>query len=431
MVIKKKNFIEILVIYYLIFMCLFSPRIGFQVFWNLSLFAVLLCLLYLDKDFKKVLVKRKTGHLFFSALFLFCFIVNITSTKETQFLFRNIRSMSYSMCIVLIVSCLFASEKKNLIVLLRTSFSFFNLVGVANLIVLTLQEQYRGFLMPSSWMEQNSYYPDLCAGLFGFNGTHDLTSFFSFLVVLNMYTAFCAENRAKRRTGILIYTGLLVLWMMILSTKNDNIGFIVVVAFFVASFIVLNAIWEGKLKRQSFIRFFITVFLLLFVTIVVFSFDNSVGDFINDTVLFKINKLIHATGETAMGSDERLAIVRVAFGNGYAWTVGLGLGSHYWTADSAAFLGFSGFGQNSISSFITLGGVGFYMLVCIWYSWVLWTACNEKKDKLFFFFILISIIVLSIYTIIFINPISMFWYALIVMVFIVLKKSKRRGVSFE
>ena len=218
----------------------------------------------------------------------------------------------------------------------------------------------------------------------------------------------------------------MTIWMIILSIQNENVAFLGMYALFLAIYMVFYINEKYKISFQAMTKYLKYIILFIVFALVLFVIPAS-REFIEDSFFNKIEQIFMPDVSNANGSNERLAIVLYALQSGYGIT-GIGLGTHGWIASTSegGFLGFNHFGLNSISSFITLGGVPFYVICVLVYSWLL---CNiSMEDRTLFWFVAIAIIVVasSIYTVIFTSYISVIWLALSVVVF-AMTKSRLKG----
>jgi cation transport ATPase len=119
-----------------------------------------------------------------------------------------------------------------------------------------------------------------------------------------------------------------------------------------------------------------------------------------------------ANASDTNGSNERLAIVAVAFQKGFGWHLGKGIGSWQWS--KSGLLGFRHFGLNSIYAFVTLGGIWFYICYTFAYAWILTKICKRRINSKFYYIItIICIVIVSIFTVIFTSTTSTIWLSMI------------------
>ena len=154
--------------------------------------------------------------------------------------------------------------------------------------------------------------------------------------------------------------------------------------------------------------------------ILITAYIPTINKYVEKEVYGKIDSVINATSTDALGSNERLAIVKYSFEHDFGKNNGLGLG--VWPFTQPNFLGFQHFGLSSIGSIISLCGIWFYLFLLLFYAYVFST--NEKKSlitKIDFIIVILITVALSIYTVLFISALITFWFALI---FTVLNKCK-------
>ena len=155
---------------------------------------------------------------------------------DKGFLGSNFRSILYGFFALLLIQLLASTD--GLFAVLRRNLNLINLFGIFNLIVTTIQVFFiHGFFIKNEWMENNPFYEDLCCGLFGSNATHEMTYFFCFWMLLNIYEAFCI-SKPKRKCKLCFFVVSMTIWMWILSAYNDNVAFLGIYAMFIVIYIM-------------------------------------------------------------------------------------------------------------------------------------------------------------------------------------------------
>ena len=360
-------------------------------------------------------------------LLLFSFLVcfNIICTGKLDRAIINLCKLFGGIAIVMLISLMCCEKDNGAYRLLNKMHSIIELFGLLNLIVLTCQVNIHGFMIKSRWLDENPYYPDLCAGIFGFNATHELTFFFIFWMIYDIYYALFILKALKRCIQLL-FVVLMSFWMLLLSTKNDNMALFGIYAFVLFAFLIMYEKWKHDIgRRVGFLKFFPLLGGLFLVVIL----NPTINEFIHNQVFRRLSDILSAVNNPdAIGSAERLAIVQAALKHGGGWGYGLGIGAYDWTGKGEQVLGFMHFGINSISSFITLGGIGFYIVCDLMISWFLWRTDKNTKDYLYFVFVIIFITVGSIYTAIFTSYVTLTWSALLIVVFSMMKNKIQRKI---
>lgn len=196
--------------------------------------------------------------------------------------------------------------------------------------------------------------------------------------------------------------------MIILSESNDNIAFYILLP------ITLIVLWlvkhQEKIKSfsDSFFRIIKITLIIIILGIVLINIPY-IKDIFHETVSEKIEMLFSNAGNTrVVGGSERFAIFFNALNQGYGWQFGKGLGYTTWFGGKT--IGFAHFGLSDIGSFTTLGGIWFYLLFCCLYS-AIGAKLITRKNKMNFLYalVLIYILVITIYSNVFVVTMSALW----------------------
>ena len=281
---------------------------------------------------------------------------------------------------------------------MKSAFWIFNIWGFLNMLVLSLQVNIKGFMMPLQWLSMNRYYEDLCAGLFGYNGTHRLGLYMTFLFLYNLYIAEFETPQKRKRKKLYIYNFVLLVWHFILSTQNDNMTIYILTALFFISYIFMDLHWRNHSLLVNMSKWGKYI-LIGFLTVLLFFTIPSTREFVIDGVIERIMKLTTVTASTGSGSTERLSIILYSFENGFGCGLGRGIG--YWPIggdfEANSSVGFRHFGLSSMSSIIYLMGLWFYIFFLIWVSKIYQSLC-KKNDILCFVVIFLIMFFLTFYT---------------------------------
>lgn len=419
-----KNFRQLAVLF-LLFVGMFGGYLEKPSILRYALVVFLVFLCITNPYVKRNLRNNINGLFLLLFLLAAVIVVNVLIHDNSGALGNNLLALLYGFCVLLMVLLLSTCDSYGIFNTLDRYLFFINLFGVINLVVVTIQIFFvHGFLMRPEWLLRNSFYEDLCCGLFGYNATHEMTYFFCFWMLLNLYEAFC-NAQPKRKRKLLVFVVCMSAWMIVISTQNDNVAFLGIYAMFLVLYILYYVGNRYKLSAKAVMKY-LRYFLLLVAVVALLFIVPQTREFIVDDLIYRLNLILAPDVANANGSNERLAIVIYALQQGYGLT-GIGLGAHGWVASAdVGFLGFNHFGLNSISSFITLGGVPFYVLYVLLYSWLLWRMDTHNRNWLWFMAIILIVAVSSLYTVIFTSYISAIWMALSVVVFI-MTKHKLKG----
>lgn len=403
----------------LIIMGMFSKYLECENICMYILTLLFICLIFFNKTFRRTLQQNGVGLFLGGTILCIYILLNVMFTNETLCLESNLTRLLYILCVLLVISVLTMNKNGILRGIFDNCFVLINAFGLISQIVLTLQVNIYGFMIKDSWLAINSYYADLCDGLFGLNGTHEMTYFFCFLVLYNFYYSKYRVKKRKRKIILKLYNLILIIWMAFLSTKNDNLAFAFIIALMLGTYALMSAIWEEKKLPIKIIKYTI---LTICVLVIIFSIP-AVNTFINEILLERLNLMfVGLNSSNALGSNERIGIVRYALESEFGWSFGIGLGSYRWVANAGEYvMGFTHFGLNSISAFVMLGGMPFYILYVYFYSWIIWKMGKQKNDYLFLVIVILHVVVASFYTIIFISLVSSIWFCLSMSLFALTK----------
>ena len=403
----------------ILFVGMFSGYLGSLALLRYSL-PVLIFWCCLSLSIRNNLKKILKSSCFLVLLFSIITIINVIMFGDNGFLGSNLRAILYGFIALLLIQLLSSSELYNIFSVLEKGLTLINFFGVFNLIVTTIQIFFiHGFLIRSEWMESNPFYEDLCCGLFGNNSTHEMTYFFCFWMLLNIYEAFCV-SKPRRKWKLCVFIVSMTIWMWALSAYNDNVAFLGIYAMLVVIYIMYYTNIKYGVFVEILAKYTKYIVMICMGAVILLSIPVS-QDYIINVFFDKIGRITQFKISDVNGSNERLAIVAYALQNGYGMT-GIGLGTHCWLGSvEENYLGFAHFGLNSISSFIMLGGIPFYSIWVLIYSWLLWKLNLDERGKIWFVAIILIVIVSSIYTVIFTSYVSAIWLALSIVVFAMTK----------
>ncbi len=395
---------------YLLIRMLFSKYAINSLIWDMAFFTIstLFLIKYVARNIKgSRLVKE---FIFACVVLLIVFGINIYYTGSSQYWVENYFDLLKNNYIVVVLVCMIIVNRSKFVECLESSFFFLNAFGVLNLIIVTLQELFHGFMIRADLLALNGYYPDLCAGFFGFNGTHRMTYFYCFLTIYDLYMI--KYRKKSNRKFYLIYIPLMVVWNIIVSKGNENTSFVAVLILYLILYYANIAYVQNGLMSVRFLRKLIYPLFGLFFLIYAYSLNisgSSKGKLIN-----KINLALHANGNDARGGSERIGIIVQSFYDGVALRMGYGVGKNKWLGNTHRFVGFRHFGISSASSFIALGGVLFYLVVCIIVlRWINKTYLLSNRS-LFCLTTATVLILSTLYTDIITNDLTIFWLTMYV-----------------
>lgn len=400
---------------YILFVGTLSGYIEHKRIWSICSLAILVLLLITDRDFAKGL-KKNLGVFITGIILLLYYCLNMIATYEILGGIKNLLVLIGGFSCLLILLGLSWSKNKNLGYFLNSSFGFINVIGTINLIVVTAQIFIHGFMIKQQWMEDNLFYEDLCCGLFGYNATHELTIYFTFWMIYNLYFALLVNKSRSKRNRIIIYSASMFIWMLFISIKSDNMGIFMVFLAFIASYSLVLVSSKNKNLVKKIMSYSKYIVLGILVIIILLSIP-SINKYVNEDIAVRVYDTFFKVDSNAKGSAERVAILRVFLERGYGLSLGLGVGKFDWTTSyNELVLGFSHFGISSMSSFIVLGGIWLYILCDIFITLCAQSPLIKNRWSCFILYCFL-ITFCSFYTASFTSYISMIWIELILEIF--------------
>lgn len=391
--IKRNLLPEELYLQFMLLLGLFFGYFEVTAFWNAGVILLTGWLLLASKRIQKVVQKNATAVLLLFCLV--CFIVlNVIYMGTGTYLSYNLIQIVRP--IVILCGIFYISQEKNDIVydFLSGNFGLLNLMWVVNLFVLGLQVAGTGFMIKASWMAANSFYADNCTGLFGGSSTHVVMLFTIFITIYNLEFGINRFRAEWKKKIFCVYVFGTLGLMLLFSTLNDNTAmFIFVPIFLIWYYLHKLRIVDATLFYKIFdvLKYVFLAILLLFVL----QFIPGVSDFINTTVMNKIDGVINFENTNGLGSVERLAIASDALNRGFGWKLGQGLGA--WNIMGGRYAGFLHFGLSSVGSFIYLMGIWGYLIITILYAYFM-SHMRSDGAKLSFIVTFTMVNLLCFYT---------------------------------
>lgn len=393
--IKRNPLPEELYLQFMLVLGLFFGYFEVTAFWNAGVILLTGWLLLASKRIRRVVQKNAMA-----ILLLFCLVsfivLNVLYMGTGTYLSYNLIQIVRPL--VILCGIFYISQEKNDIIynFLSGNFGLLNLMWVVNLFVLGLQVAGTGFMIKASWMAANSFYADNCTGLFGGSSTHVVMLFTIFITFYNLeFGVNRFRARWKKNIFCAYIFGTLGI-MLLFSIKNDNTAmFVFVPIFLIWYYLHKLRIVDATLSYKIFdaLKYvFLAILLLL-----VLQFIPGVSDFINTTVMNKIDGVINFENTNGLGSVERLAIASDALNRGFGWKLGQGLGT--WNIMGGSYAGFLHFGLSSVGSFIYLIGIWGYLIITILYAYFM-SHMRSDGAKLSFIVTFAMVNLLGFYTMI-------------------------------
>lgn len=409
---------------YLFIMGLFCNYIGYTFIWNLIFIVLFVLLGLLSNDFKKSMKTNNSSIIWLIIIFIY-FIFNILVTETYEYALSNLSNLIKVYLIYIMIVGIANEEDSIIMRFMEDRFFLINFIWIINLIILCLQYSGIGILIKDEWLEKNSFYYDHCTGIFGPNASHVMT-FFSVFVII--YNSIFSKN--KKYTFIInAYNLISTIILIIIANKIDNNSLIIMLIYFYILYFfenIINGNFNTSIKLKKIFLYVISCIALSFIMYNIPLINNA----INEKIFPRIYKVLVVNSEySVIGSNERLAIFYSSLENYSGWKLGVGLGS--WKLDNQNFLGFAHFGISSLGSFTALGGIWFLMLNIVFF---VSGFLNQyyKKNVLNKMVMVITFIVLTLYTQIFTNALAVIWISfLITMINESCKTKKIKGENNE
>ena len=391
--IKRNPLPEELYLQFMLLLGLFFGYFEVTAFWNAGVILLTGWLLIASKRIQRTVRQNGTATLLLFCLA--CFIVlNIIYMGTGAYLSYNLIQIVRP--IVILCGIFYISQENNDVIydFLSGNFGLLNLMWIINLFVLGLQVAGTGFMIKASWMAANSFYADNCTGLFGGSSTHVVMLFTIFITIYNLEFGINRFSIGWKRKAFFAYIFGTLGLMLLFSTLNDNTAMFV----FVPIFLVWYYLHKLKIVDTAFfnkifdvLKYVVLVILLLFIL----QFIPGVSDFINTTVMDKINGVINFEDTNGLGSVERLAIASDALNRGFGWKLGQGLGA--WNIMGGRYAGFLHFGLSSVGSVIYLMGIWGYLIITVLYAYFM-SHMHSEGMKLSFIITVVMVNLLCFYT---------------------------------
>lgn len=390
--IKRNPLPEEMYLQFILLLGLFFGYFEVTAFWNAGVILLSCWLLIASKRIQRTVLQNLMAVLLL--FILACFIVlNIICMGTGAYLSYNLIQIVRP--IVILCGIFYISQEKNNIMydFLTRNFRLLNLMWVVNLFVLGLQVAGTGFMIKASWMAANSFYADNCTGLFGGSSTHVVMLFTIFITIYNLEIGIKRFMVEWKKKAFYVYIFGTLGLMLLFSTLNDNTAmFIFAPLFLIWYYLHKLKIVDTSLfnKILNVLKYVILAIFLLFILQCV----PGVSDFINTTVIDKINGVINFEDTNGLGSVERLAIASDALNRG-GWKLGQGLGA--WNIMGGRYAGFLHFGLSSVGSFIYLMGIWGYLIITVVYTYFM-SHMRSEGEKLSFIVTFAMVNLLCFYT---------------------------------
>ena len=411
--IKKSYFLESVFVLFLLLFGLLSGYYSIGVFWFGGLLLFIVLLMINKSKYRRELFDSLLFNPFFYAVFILgC--VSIVFGSGNQYLAYNLECWLKVLLVLLGIIILDSNSKYDFRSVLKSYFYLLNFFWIANLIIVSIQCTGNGFMIKQEWLANNHLYVDHCSGLFGPSGTHRLSIFAVFMLIYNL--DFTREMPlSNRRTCMYIYIFVTNMWMLYISTLNDNKTLFALIPAYLLSYYIIHATNETVMKNlKRIVKLIPAVILLAVVVIIVLETVPTLASYIQDYIIGSALNFATLGRSGSRGSIERITIATDALKSGYGWLFGKGLGAAAVSERlSGNYLGYRHFSMSSMGTMTTLGGIWFYISVCSFYTHFFYRFIKLQKKSfarwLLCFLILMG---LTMYTPIFDAPVNILWTCL-------------------
>lgn len=361
---------------YLLTFLVFSGYIEFRIIWHIAILAIgIFLLLVYPKNRRQIFDKKM---IILNAILLSIMFFSMIYGGNNSNTLSNIRSMGYSLFSLYILAIVINRNDVLVFEMLKKRICFFNIVLILNTIVVALQAKGTGFMIKSSWLQQNPYYDDQVAGLFGFNATSQLGMYTVFVALLNLAYCKCDMKRAGKKLIILMYTFFMVGIMAVLSKYNDNAGYYIVLVMYLGLYLAFDVLFMTKKADIKFAKVGGYV-LLMIIALIAFLNIPATKAVLDKYLRNRIEVMIHFQSSGMTGSNERLYQVQYGLSQLEGWIVGKGFGTAKLIQADA--YGFLHFGISSMGGYIILLGIWFFLLYTLMYSTILTRMATYSHGK--------------------------------------------------
>lgn len=386
------NLFELIIFWYLILQVLF---INWFIPKNLTIYISLIIVVYLFCIRYKYNIVVNKKHLIIIYIVFTMILFNLLIHGVRKYTFTSIIKYSFVNVSIVIFFVYIVNEKRQYIEehLLKYLCIFLNLYFIFNLPIIFKQMSGTYFLMRN--YTNNPMYKDHITGLIGSSGTHILTLFWISLVIINLY--YCKKNSV-----LLILTVIELIFMIFISTKNDNTVFIFLLPLIIFQLYLYN-ILKFNIKR------IIQVILICITSTItincLINTNEDVKKFYNDRVLVKYEQIMKKQenrSSTQMKDEERIALLKYSLAQGNGYKTGMGIGSVTYGDKSMP----AHFGMSEISIKVYEGGIIYFSVLILLYGYyyykIISNGFTKKTSKrITFYLVILNCLLLAMYTQIF------------------------------
>ncbi|MPQ43535.1 hypothetical protein [Clostridium tarantellae] len=280
--------------------------------------------------------------------------------------------------------------------ILNDLFIILNSYFLINIPIIMKQLGGTHFLM--RFYSNNPMYKDHITGLIGSSGTHELTFFWIALIIINIYRFALNKNK-----GLLIFIIVEILFMFVISSKNDNTAFFLIFPFLIAQYLFKYVLYASKKELKNIFIIVLICFISLFA---LYNFNKDIRNFMDTRVAEKLEQYgLKKIPEKKIKQnkkpkeEERLMLYKMALEKGNGYGFGKGIGSILSYGEKRLH---KHFGMSEISFRVYEGGIIYFLALILVFTQMLNKLLDLKKLKfLGFIVIAIDLTLLAVYTMVF------------------------------
>lgn len=311
-------------------------------------------------------VRRKIMLIFLT--FFYLFLVTL-KRYDTIYLAENLKVM-YRPAILLIFLSSLQRQRPDIVKdVIVKHYVFFNVYYFFNLLMMIYQIRTEVFY-------------DNITGFIGIYGTHRLTMFVCFLIILNLQMI--PKVDVIRKSFLIVSTAFILGSSLIISSFNDNNAIYI----FLPAILILYFYTSNRITLSTILKI-IFVVLIVYIAIMQLLTIDEVREFFESRLFTKIDEMLMIFTEGRM-EEERYVYIEFALENLSGKTIGVGIGRHKLVGDPilrGLSIELRNWGMSSMASFIAAGGVVFMFIYILIYTYI--AAYPSKNKKMFpIFFIL-------------------------------------------